>query len=82
MMSDVAEWRAVSSIPNLSIRLSPSHTANGQLAYEALGPRDLPPDSAVGTLSSEICCMEQDDDRLILGTKEGRLIQLQFRRGL
>ena len=68
--------------PCLPTRLSPSHTANGQLAYEALGPRDLPPDSAVGTLSSEICCTEQDDDRLILGTKHGRLLQLHFRRGL
>lgn len=52
------------------------------LHYTCLGPRDEPPEIPEATLSSSIHSLQHDEDRVLMGTKDGQLLSLHFRRRL
>ncbi len=69
--------------PGTTYRLCPIRApSSGRLQYRRLGPREEPPEVAEAHMSSSVGCLVHDEDRLLLGSMDGRIISLLFRGGL
>lgn len=68
----------------MSYRLAPTMDPSSRrlLQYRRLGPREEPAEVADAHMTSSVGCLVHDDDRMLLGTADGRVVSLLFRGGL
>lgn len=80
------EYRRGSNLLALgsSYRLAPAMDPSSRrlLQYRRLGLREEPAEVANAHMTSSVGCVVHDDDRLLLGTADGRVVSLLFRSGL
>lgn len=55
---------------------------SGRLRYLQLGPKEEPPEVAEALMSPSVGCLVHDEDRLLLGTADGRVVSMLFRSGI
>ena len=56
--------------------------SSGRLRYQQLGPKEEPPEVAEAHMSPSVGCLVHDEDRLLLGTADGRVVSMLFRSGI
>ena len=67
---------------DLAYRLGPTLLPDARLSYRRLGAREVPEEvNEEATMAPSVCCLAHDGDQVLLGTKHGRVVQLEFGRG-